>query len=303
MTDPTIAAFAAWVEGSVALYSGDLPRAISVFEQGIALLAPGVDVPRRLDLMLSYSSAVGLAGDVERATACHAEWLRITEPAGECFHRSYALWSMGLFAMAQGDYQRAAELYRESIRLRRDIRDLTGIGWSVESLSWVEAALGHVLVAATLLGAADRVWEVMGRPLRTYQHMYPYHEAAEMAARAELGDVGFDRAFGGGRGMDVDEAIAFSLGEELPDAEAAGVVAGGAGVSAGDVSAGEAPRVLTRRETEIAGLIAEGLTSREIADRLVISVRTAETHTEHILAKLGFKSRVQVATWVAEQRG
>ena len=105
IADPTIAAFADWVEGSVDLYSGNLPKAIEVFERGIALLPPGVDVPRRLDLMLSYSSAVGLVGDVARATACHEEWLRLTEPPGERFHRSYALWSMGIFAMAQGEHE------------------------------------------------------------------------------------------------------------------------------------------------------------------------------------------------------
>ncbi|MGW6930781.1 ATP-binding protein [Lentzea sp. NPDC054927] len=284
-TDPAISAFAYWVEGSVALYSGDLPTAIAVFEQGLAVLSPGVDVPRRLDLMLSYSSAVGLVGDAARATACHEEWLRITESAGECFHRSYALWSMGLFEMAQGDQDRAAELYRESIRLRRDIRDLTGIGWSVESLSWVEAAMGHATPAVTLLGAADRLWEIMGRPLRTYQHLYPHHEEAERVTRERLGTEGFDEAFQRGRAMNVDEAIAFALNEQpaavLPVAS---------------------PSVLTRREREIADLIAEGLTSRRIADQLVISVRTVETHTEHILAKLGFTSRVQVATWVSRQR-
>ena len=57
---------------------------------------------------------------------------------------------------------------------------------------------------------------------------------------------------------------------------------------------------LTRREHEIAGLIGEGLSNREIAARLVISQRTAETHVEHILSKLGFTSRAQVARWVAD---
>ncbi len=59
---------------------------------------------------------------------------------------------------------------------------------------------------------------------------------------------------------------------------------------------------LTRREHEIAGLVAEGLSNREIASRLVIAQRTAEGHVEHILSKLGFTSRVQVAAWYAEQR-
>jgi DNA-binding CsgD family transcriptional regulator len=55
--------------------------------------------------------------------------------------------------------------------------------------------------------------------------------------------------------------------------------------------------VLTPREREVATLVAEGLTNREIAARLVISERTAEGHVEQIRNKLGFKSRTQVATW------
>ncbi|MCW2892268.1 MAG: putative LuxR family transcriptional regulator, partial [Actinomycetia bacterium] len=61
---------------------------------------------------------------------------------------------------------------------------------------------------------------------------------------------------------------------------------------------------LTRREIQVAHLLAEGLTNREIAQRLVISQRTAEGHVEHVLEKMGFKSRAQVAAWFArEARG
>jgi len=59
-----------------------------------------------------------------------------------------------------------------------------------------------------------------------------------------------------------------------------------------------APR-LTRREREVAKLVAEGLTSKEIAQRLFISERTAEGHVEQIRSKLGFRSRSQIAAWVA----
>jgi len=57
---------------------------------------------------------------------------------------------------------------------------------------------------------------------------------------------------------------------------------------------------LTRRETEVAALVAEGLTNREIAARLFISERTAESHVEQIRNKLGFHSRTQIAVWFAE---
>lgn len=58
--------------------------------------------------------------------------------------------------------------------------------------------------------------------------------------------------------------------------------------------------VLTRQERNVARLVAAGQGNRQIANELVISVRTAETHVEHILTKLGFRSRTQIATWLSE---
>ena len=59
---------------------------------------------------------------------------------------------------------------------------------------------------------------------------------------------------------------------------------------------------LTRREQEV-GLVASGLSNKDIASRLVIAQRTAEGHIEHILTKLGFNSRAQIAAWAAGRRG
>jgi DNA-binding CsgD family transcriptional regulator/Flp pilus assembly protein TadD len=58
---------------------------------------------------------------------------------------------------------------------------------------------------------------------------------------------------------------------------------------------------LTAREREVAALIAQGKTSREIAELLVLSERTAEGHVNNILGKLGFTSRAQIAAWVVER--
>jgi DNA-binding CsgD family transcriptional regulator len=58
---------------------------------------------------------------------------------------------------------------------------------------------------------------------------------------------------------------------------------------------------LSRREREVSGLVAEGLTNREIADRLFISERTADGHLEHIREKLGVNNRAQVAAWFVAQ--
>ena len=55
---------------------------------------------------------------------------------------------------------------------------------------------------------------------------------------------------------------------------------------------------LSRREAEVANLVAEGLTNREVAAELYISPRTVESHVEHIKRKLGLTSRYQIVVWV-----
>jgi DNA-binding CsgD family transcriptional regulator len=122
-------------------------------------------------------------------------------------------------------------------------------------------------------------------------HMWAYREQGETAARRSVGERGFETAFAWGTGMPTGEAIAYALGEaprvphrrEVPSAVAR-------------------PGALTRRELEISELVAQGLSNRDIARELVISVRTAESHVDHIMGKLGFTGRAQIAAWVAERR-
>jgi len=59
---------------------------------------------------------------------------------------------------------------------------------------------------------------------------------------------------------------------------------------------------LTRREREIAGLVADGLGNREIAERLFLSKRRVDSHVEHIFTKLGFSARTQLVGWVLERK-
>ena len=84
--------------------------------------------------------------------------------------------------------------------------------------------------------------------------------------------------------MDPAEAVAFALGEQArprPDTGRAG------------------PGQLTRRERDVAALVARGQSNGQIAASLVISVRTVETHVQHIMDKLGCSTRAQIAAWSA----
>jgi len=65
--------------------------------------------------------------------------------------------------------------------------------------------------------------------------------------------------------------------------------------------AGDSP--LSPRELEVAGLVARGLTNKQIGQALFVSERTAENHVQHILTKLGFGNRSQIAAWTSEERG
>lgn len=69
-----------------------------------------------------------------------------------------------------------------------------------------------------------------------------------------------------------------------------------------EVRAADPLRPLTRRQREVARLVAEGRSNRDIAATLVVSERTAEYHVQQILNTLGFGSRAQIAAWYAERR-
>jgi DNA-binding CsgD family transcriptional regulator len=114
--------------------------------------------------------------------------------------------------------------------------------------------------------------------------------------------------------------VAFALAVPWPIAIAATVAVLSARVAAGLLFPAPAPLApilalpapvdgaagpggaLTRKELEIAELVYQGGTNREIADRLIISERTVDNHVQHILTKLDFHRRAQIAAWWAEHR-
>lgn len=99
--------------------------------------------------------------------------------------------------------------------------------------------------------------------------------------RNALGNNRFSAACERGRKMSVSAARAYALREQHT-----GTTTDTAG--------------LTKRERQVAELVAQGLTNKKIAGTLVISPRTAQGHVEKILAKLGFTSRARIAAWIAD---
>ena len=145
--------------------------------------------------------------------------------------------------------------------------------------------------AAQLLGASERMWRAMHTSLSSFRTLHDFHDQSLSQVRERLGDRAFDVAFRRGAELSTAEAVAMAV-------ERPGVPAPRAAAPPSRLN----ELGLTRREREVAELIAEGLSNREIATRLVVAQRTAEGHVENILSKLGFTSRAQVAGWLAAQR-
>ena len=285
LNDPATRAFAAWVVGHVCLFAGDLPQAIAYCEDGLAVLPGAVCGRQRAHLLINLANAAGLAGDEERAVACHRELAALTEAGSEYIRRAYSaysLWALGAAAWRRGDLDRATGLQQQSLRLRRN--DLMGTTFSVEALAWIAASGRQYERAAVLLGAATGLLQSMGTTLDGFQPLAAYQRDCERQARQALGLAAFQAAYHRGLELTAEDVLAYAL-QQPPKKPPAPAVSDGA--------------PLTPRELQVARLIAGGRSNKEIAAALVIAQRTAEGHVERILTKLGFTSRAQVAAWVA----
>jgi non-specific serine/threonine protein kinase len=116
-----------------------------------------------------------------------------------------------------------------------------------------------------------------------------FHDRAVAAARTRLGEARFRAAWVAGQSAALERAIAVALDANDRDGRPETIP-----------SFDQAGGPLTRREREVAALIAQGRSNRQIAQDLVITEATAAKHIEHILNKLGLSSRAQVAVWVAQ---
>ena len=179
-----------------------------------------------------------------------------------------------------------------------------GIARGLEAFAALAVARQQPQQAAQLAGAACQLRDSLG--LST--GVGPKVEQVLEFSRERLSAAKAAALFAEGREMTVEDAIRYALGSQPPS----GARRSEPRSRDGPIRPGRTPRVdrvhdtggarrapspLTPREHEIVLLIARGLSNREIADELVISPATAARHVANILAKLGFTSRTQVASW------
>ncbi|MEU0568060.1 LuxR C-terminal-related transcriptional regulator [Nonomuraea sp. NPDC005983] len=280
--DPAVMAGAAYVSGLAALVRRDLTGALTLLGEALEGHRRTDDPMGIVNSLIYLATAHSLLGDSEEAVALFEECLTICEAQREHWFRSYALWMFGIEVWRQGDTRRGVEMERQAMRLKEPFDDRLGQALCTEALAWMAAGSGDGERAAVLLGALREIWRSFGGPL--FGYLGGYHDECETAAREMLGDRRFDAAIQRGTGLTHEEAFECAMVDRMSDQRRS-----------------REPSQLTRREMEIARLVAEGMSNKEIAAALVIAQRTAEGHVEHILSKLGFNSRVQIAAWVGGQ--
>jgi DNA-binding CsgD family transcriptional regulator len=281
---PFVAAMATQYLGQAALFSGDLSAADRLLRQA-AERYRGVADRHEAFCWADVGVVALLRGRPEAAGEALERSLALNE-GGDPWTRSHALWGLGLVRLEDGDAAEAARLEHEALRLMREVDDRSGVALCVDALGSVAAAHKEWDRAAQLSGAADAIWQSI--PAEVPGPVAVLRDRHMPAARKAIGDTRWSSRYQDGAALDRQQAVGLALGESQVESPR----------SARETAA---ESILTRRQWEVAGLVARGLTDREIATQLVISPRTAESHVEQIRHRLGVGSRAEVAAWFARQ--
>jgi predicted ATPase/DNA-binding CsgD family transcriptional regulator len=230
-------------------------------------------------------------GNLERATAYYTQAVSLSHDIGLPNEGANAQFGLAQVALNTGDPQVARTLFQESLFAYRKMDDIASIAACLAGLAQVQTSTGQPKRAARVLGASDALLETSGVRLNWYDKLY--YDSSIKSTRDQLDQVTFAAAWAEGRVLQTEQAIAYALAE--PDAER------GAQHPLPSLTPLRAAKEqfggLTAREREVAALIAQGNSNREIAKFLVVSERTVGAHISNILSKLEFASRTQIATW------
>lgn len=282
-------AFATHTSGLRALFDGDFRTATALFdaaESAYRNLAGSAELLATLRVHQGMLAAATL--DVEGAATLFRSAHDSAQAVGESWFLAYATYGLGLTAWIDGDHDTAAARATDALRSHRVFDDAIGTTLMTDLLGWSMASAGHGDRAAVLLGAASTRWDLVGQQLYGSEHWNSLRDKALSATHEQMSDASFEVAWRRGRTMSTGELYAFVFGSDTvqvaPDRE------------------GDPRDDLSPREREVADLVVDGLTNRQIAEQLVLSVRTVEGHVEHVLRKTGVGRRSELASVVRNSR-
>jgi non-specific serine/threonine protein kinase len=285
----------AWVEIQTLYHQGLIAYAQMQFAEAESWNSQSLKLAEDAGELTGISRALtGLArvahqtGDYGHARVLFERGVAKRREFGEPRGLVETLVSQGQLLLDTGDFLQAHALLEESITTSYERGDRQGIILALEAFASLAALTNQPEQAFRLVGAAKQLRArhnfplaptgraQLKRRLEVLQKTVSEHTASELKSA--------------GRVLSLEDAVALAhttgAGEARYRSDRA------RGVS-------KPTRVLTAREHQVALLVGQGLTNRQIAERLVITERTAGAHIEHILRKLGYETRTQIGVWAA----
>ena len=215
--DPVASANAVHRLGCVALVTDDHERAAALFKEALAAYDSLGELNTSVIMARAeYAMTVAFQGDLPSAVELCEEVRAICEEHGERWVRAYALYVLAFAAWTDGRAEEATGLARACVNISRTFHDLVCAVLGIELLALFRAAGGRPGDAAAMQGAAAGIWRTVGLPLFGSAYFNAPHSEGEKHARQALGDEMYERFFEQGTALDLDQAVAFAMGER-PD--------------------------------------------------------------------------------------
>ncbi|MEV6846209.1 LuxR C-terminal-related transcriptional regulator [Actinoplanes sp. NPDC051411] len=201
-----------------------------------------------------------------------------------------------LIGLIDGDPGTAARAAAEGVRVSRATGDLYSLGMMLMNQGYAALRMGDLATARTTLTEGLRIARDIDDRVAQAYLVGALGCCAEPAVAARL--LGASERLRAEIGAGAHPSMAPTLAEAAARLGTSGRLDREAAIR---LALGETPAGLSRRETDVARLVTEGLSNQQIATRLFLSERTVESHIRNILTKLGFTTRTQIAAWQAAQ--
>ncbi len=231
-----------------------------------------------------------LQGDIEEARSWFEQSVEKHKELGHLAGMAWAVSGLARVAFTQSDLTGAYSCYEESLALARALGDQELLVNCMEGLAMVVSMQGKHVWAAQIWGAAEVLRETIGQPHAPAERMM--YESAIKDVHRQLGEREFAAAYERGRLMSPDQVLQervsitpLSLSPSTPVLRK---------IPKSD------PAGLTPREVEVLRLVAMGMTNEQVANQLVISPRTVDTHLTSIYGKIGVSSRSAATRYAME---
>jgi non-specific serine/threonine protein kinase len=270
---------------------GDYASAQAIFED-VLTRARKTNTDNRW--IISYAtSMLGLVariqGNYPRARQLLEEAWATGQEFGAVSFRARIPVPLGKIALAEGRYAAARAHFADALALARRIEFAFELALCLEGFAMLARLIGQAPKAARWLGATSETFRTY--PVNAADFRADFERECD-TLRAQLGEEAFNVAWEAGKALTLAQALAEAELLQVPE----------------QVTSPTPPSIpkqdfggLTAREREVAALVGQGLSNREIAAALVVGERTVESHVSSIFNKLGFTRRAEVRQWVKEQ--